>query len=444
MNYIDITRLCSRAQASSPSGIDRVDLAYLKWLRESGPVDYLINGKCGFTQVERMQGNAFLDAIISKWQGDLPKLDLNEISILHDTSHRYRKASKWWTRRNKLEKILSIRSLTELCQFHTADLSILDASADPLMYRVDPAWRIPIKNSCYFGISHSILSRTAYMKKLAKHKHLKRVFFIHDTIPCDFPEFCRSYEGAKHLLRIQNAFRYGTHIVVNSEYTKQRLDFWRTHLGEKEIPVEVIPIGVDEGLLAHVRASAFRSATKRPYFVILGTIEPRKNHALLLDIWINFTKTLPKEAIPELLIIGKRGWENESVFQTLDYCESLHGHVREMNHVTDEDLWPLLQGAHAMLFPSFVEGWGMPLVEALTLGIPVIASDIPAFHEAGQGIPDLIPPTNTKAWAQQIVAYTELQSSAKSDQQHRLLNYRPPTWADHLSKVEAMLGCRSC
>jgi glycosyltransferase involved in cell wall biosynthesis len=439
MNSFDITRLSKRSDAPAPSGIDRVDLAYLKWLRESGPVEYLVNGMSGFTQIQSREGDAFLTAIELKWDGKHAQTHLHEMPKLEDTSHRYRMAGKWWARRRKLDKILSTRSLTDLCQSPDTDLNLLDSSANPWAYRIDPAWRKPIKSSCFFGISHSLLSRTAYMAALAKHKNLKRIFFIHDTIPCDFPEFCHGDEGAKHLLRIRNTFRYGTHIVVNSEYTKQRLDVWRNRLGEKELPVEVIPIGVDNGLLAHARKSTDRAVAKRPYFVILGTIEPRKNHALLLDIWKKFAETLPNNAIPELLIIGKRGWENEDIFQILDHSESLRGHVREMNHVSDGELWPLLQGANAMLFPSLAEGWGMPLVEALTLGVPVIASDIPALHEAGQGVPELISPTDANAWAERIITYAKLDSSATFDQQQRFMKYRPPTWSDHFSKIETII-----
>lgn len=440
MNFFDITRLSKRSDAHAPSGIDRVDLAYLKWLRESGPVEYLVNGMSGFTQIQSREGDAFLTAIESKWDGKHAQTHLHELPKLEDTSHRYRMAGKWWARRRKLKEILSDKSLADLSKAHDSDLDLIDVSAGSWAYRIDPAWRRSDKRGCFFGISHSMLSRTAYLAALANNRNLKRIFFIHDTIPCDFPEFCRGDEGARHLLRIRNAFRYGTHLVVNSEYTKHRLEVWRNRLGEKELPIEVIPIGVDQGLLAHARDSAVCASVKRPYFVMLGTIEPRKNHALLLEVWQNFVETLPSAAIPELLIIGKRGWENKDVFQKLDHCEILRPHVRELNQVSDRELWPLLRGARAMLFPSFVEGWGMPLVEALTLGVPVIASDISAFHEAGQGVPELIPPVSTRDWAERIMAYIDPASSTQSQQQHRLMNFCPPSWSEHFAKLEATIG----
>jgi glycosyltransferase involved in cell wall biosynthesis len=308
---------------------------------------------------------------------------------------------------------------------------------------VDPGWRNHDKSGCAFLISHSTLTKTAYLSSLAKHAALKRVFFIHDTIPCDYPEFCRALGGLKHLLRIRNTFRYATHVVVNSEYTKARLEHWRKRLGEKELPVKVIPIGVDDGLLGHARHDVRPTVSKRPYFVILGTIEPRKNHAMLLDVWMNFAKTLPPDRIPELIIVGRRGWKNKAVFRMLDQCEPLRGHVREMNSVSDAELWPLLRGARAMLFPSFVEGWGMPLIEALTLGVPVIGSDIDAFKEAGQGVPELLPVSDSDLWAARIMDYSGDESSARRAQLERIPNFSPPTWQRHFESLERMLACDS-
>jgi glycosyltransferase involved in cell wall biosynthesis len=95
-----------------------------------------------------------------------------------------------------------------------------------------------------------------------------------------------------------------------------------------------------------------------------------------------------------------------------------------------------------MLFPSFVEGWGMPMVEALALGVPVIGSDIPPFREAGQGIPELLSPHDGNGWASRILEYAAKGSHARKEQRERLANFRPPSWEDHFNKLSTWLGLK--
>lgn len=443
MRIFDITRLCNRANFSCPSGIDRVDLAYLKWLRGIGRVEYLVNGVAGFSVIDDRLGDAFADKLDAIWSGGQEGFTPKQLLPFRDTAQRLRMAGKWQARRRGLAEIHAAKCLQDLCGDGVTGLDLLDASAAEGAYRIDSRWRGDHRDGCFFGISHSMLGRTAYLAALARQANLKRVLFIHDTIPCDFPEYCREHEGAKHLLRLRNAFRYGTHLVVNSEYTARQLEIWRKTLGAPELPVAVIPIGVDPGVLEHAGYDAPAFPPKRPYFVMLGTIEPRKNHALLIHLWRDFAETLPADQVPELVLIGRRGWDNETVFRMLDRCEPLRGHVREMNRVLDDELWPLLRGARAMLFPSFVEGWGMPMVEALTMGVPVIGSDIPPFQEAGQGIPTLLSPLDGNGWRETILDFSRDHSPARKAQEQRLGNYRPPTWDQHFAKVASLVGDRA-
>lgn len=441
MRHYDITRLCKRATSAGPSGIDRVDLAYVNWLRSLGKVEYLVNGVAGFSVIDSRLGDKFSEKLDGIWHGTQDPFTKKQLAPFQDTARRLRVAAKWRARRLHLPALQSTNSLETLCMTSVEKLDLLDAAADSSAYRVDPGWRGPRKKGCFFGISHSLLARTAYMQALARHPELKRVLFLHDTIPCDYPEYCRKHEGAKHLLRIRNAFRYGTHIIVNSRYTAKRLEYWRITLGVPEKPVAVIPIGVDKGLLQHAGFEHSPFPPAKPYFVMLSTIEPRKNHALLLNLWRHFTENMRRESVPELVLIGKRGWENETVFNMLDRCETIRPHVRELNNVPDEELWPLIRGARAMLFPSFAEGWGMPLVEALTLGVPVIASAIPPFLEAGQDVPELLSPIDGNAWAGAILDYTAEGSERRQKQIERLSGYHPPTWQEHFASLHGFVDC---
>ena len=83
------------------------------------------------------------------------------------------------------------------------------------------------------------------------------------------------------------------------------------------------------------------------------------------------------------------------------------------------------------------------MVEALALGVPVIGSDIPTFRVAGQGVPDLISPLDGNRWIERIRDYAREDSGGRLEQLERLKRYSPPTWQQHFTKVEAMLGAEA-
>jgi glycosyltransferase involved in cell wall biosynthesis len=174
-----------------------------------------------------------------------------------------------------------------------------------------------------------------------------------------------------------------------------------------------------------------------PYFIVLGTIEPRKNHMLLLNLWGRLATTMPEP--PRLLVIGARGWENEQVVDILERSRRLHGLVEEHNRLDDSGVGALLTQARAVLVPSFVEGFGLPLAEALASGVPVICSDIPEFREIGRDTPDYLDPLDLMAWRDQVVDYSRADSRRRAAQLQRLAHWQPPSWPDHFEIVERAL-----
>jgi glycosyltransferase involved in cell wall biosynthesis len=97
----------------------------------------------------------------------------------------------------------------------------------------------------------------------------------------------------------------------------------------------------------------------------------------------------------------------------LERCEALKGVVIEEASCSDERLRNYLQHAQALLFPSFVEGYGMPLAEALALQVPVLASDIDVFHEIADDIPEYIDPLDGWEWLAHIKEYAQPESPAR-------------------------------
>ncbi|NNE53715.1 MAG: glycosyltransferase [Sulfitobacter sp.] len=113
----------------------------------------------------------------------------------------------------------------------------------------------------------------------------------------------------------------------------------------------------------------------RPYFITVGTIEPRKNHAFLLDMW----ERMGPDA-PPLLICGSRGWENADVFARLNALRGKSA-VRELPGLADTAVAALVQKAAGALYPTHAEGFGLALVEARALGARVLCNDLAVFQE---------------------------------------------------------------
>jgi glycosyltransferase involved in cell wall biosynthesis len=117
----------------------------------------------------------------------------------------------------------------------------------------------------------------------------------------------------------------------------------------------------------------------KAYALIVGTLEPRKNHAVVLSAYKALAPALRK-AFP-LVVVGQYGWGENAA----DHAKELiaEGSLILTNYVSKADLAALYANARVFLFPSLYEGFGLPVVEAMASGTPVIASDIAVFHEVG-------------------------------------------------------------
>jgi glycosyltransferase involved in cell wall biosynthesis len=122
----------------------------------------------------------------------------------------------------------------------------------------------------------------------------------------------------------------------------------------------------------------------------------------------------------------------------LDDPATFDGKVIELNHCDDDELARWLGGARALLMPSFAEGFGLPIIEALRLGTPVIASDLPIFREIAGTIPTFIDPRDHDLWAHWIRAFID-HHPERARQIESMTTYRAPDWHEHFEIVDAWL-----
>ena len=265
---------------------------------------------------------------------------------------------------------------------------------------------------------------------------VRPIYLVHDLIPITHPQFCREGEDAKHRARMDMVLQTGAGVVGNSQHTLDTLAAYAQDTG-RAMPPAVVAWPGCASLQTAAASSPAQSGTGPASFVILGTIEGRKNHALLLSVWQKMVARMGDDC-PQLVIIGRRGWQADDVFALLDKGD-FRGKVIEAGAVDDARLAQLLGQARALLFPSFAEGFGIPLVEALAAGIPVIASDLDVFREIAGDIPELLPPDDEAAWIAALSDYAAASSPRRDAQLARLSRFAIPDWPAHFEQVNAFL-----
>ncbi|MCA8046372.1 glycosyltransferase family 4 protein [Burkholderia arboris] len=375
---LDVTRLVTRLQEGTlPTGVDRVGLAYIQ--------------RYG-TQARAVLSERGYSAVLSESHSQLLFSRLS-------TSTR-----KPWATRSLIARALATAMLPQ--RFEHAIL---------------------------LHTSHSGMEFPRYYRAMTK-RNAHPVFMVHDLIPLTHAEYCRPGIADIHRTRIHTVLRLAKGLIANSQDTLHALE------DEAQRAGLALPPCVIAHLAPGVSTYPSRPAPiGTPYFVMLGTIEPRKNHWFLLHVWRELVEKYG-DAAPKLVIIGRRGWECENVIDMLERCESIRNVVIEEANCTDDQLHAWLQHARALLFPSFAEGYGMPLVEALSSQIPVIASDLGVFHEVAGDVPDYLDPLDGPGWIARIMAYTEADSVERSEQLQRVKRFRQPTWDAHFSEVDRFIA----
>jgi glycosyltransferase involved in cell wall biosynthesis len=222
-----------------------------------------------------------------------------------------------------------------------------------------------------------VLYAPAHVIPLKLPQKVRSVLAVHDLVSICYPETMANYNRFIHNIFFKSSIKNASHIITMSESTKQSIV---DHFGIAPDKITVIYEGIstkfqrcDKNDIEPVLA---RHKLKNPYILSVGTLEPRKNYLVLLKAF----KQLDNDI--DLVIVGKKGWKSQEIFDTIDRLE-LHNRVKILGYVNDNDIPYLYNGAELFVFPSFYEGFGLPLLEAMACGVPVICSNTSSLPEIG-------------------------------------------------------------
>ncbi|MES2684960.1 MAG: glycosyltransferase family 1 protein [Pseudomonadota bacterium] len=413
----DATRLRARLKLAQPTGIDRVDLAYLQALSadEDIALSLVVRGTFGIRQLRPAAAQQLVEDISRCW------------AVPPENAQPLFAAVRNWLEAPGLIACAAPAKTPSPAPPRKGEgvrsqwlLSSPPPCGEGVLWQEKP--------SLYLNTSHGQLYRPAYARWL-RRSGLRGLFFVHDLIPIQHPEFSRAAEPARHAARLATIAKHGAGVLVNSAATRASLlDYWGA-LDVKAPPITIAPLGIQLGSSTLPAPQA-----SKPYFVMLGTIEPRKNHRLLLRLWRQMIETDAAQA-PRLLLIGRRGWLNREVFDLIDHSPQLASHVMECEGLDDAAVLALLRGAAALLNPSFAEGFGLPVAEALAAGVPVLASDLAAHREVGGDCAEYLDPHDEAGWLRALRDYAAPQSPRRAAALQRLGAYQAPSWQAHFRIV---------
>ncbi len=236
-----------------------------------------------------------------------------------------------------------------------------------------------------------------------EHHGLRVALLIYDLIPLLRPEWCDA--------NLVQRFRHWAHALLPQADILLTISQWsgqdvvrvaaRERLTLRTRP-STIPIGTGFSMPSGHRGQPGRGGdgpgdrlpAPGSYVLMVSTIEARKNHALLVRTWRRLLEALPAERVPTLVFAGKVGWLVDDLMQQLRNADWLGAKVLLVENPQDSELEQLYRGCLFTVFPSFYEGWGLPVTESFSFGRPCIISNATALPEAGGRLARYFDPEN--------------------------------------------------
>lgn len=408
----DLTRLFVGPAHATPRGIDRVELGYARHFLRDWPGEAIatLPTPLGTVTVERAEACRLLNVAERQWgEFDDPDAD----PLLERVQWRLRAGQK------QLEPLSRRSRLLQRLVLIPHILRHANVVTGPMAADAVPA------EALFLSMGQLGLAAPSFLRWLKKRPDVRSVFMLHDVIPLEHGDLVPEISRYFHSRMVDAAATHAAGIITSAASTAEAIAAALAARGRSDIPVlaELLPVAP-----AFARGPCLdRRFHATPYFIVVGSIEPRKNHALLFEVW----QKLAEEGSPPKLVIAGTRWRN-----CRDILKPLNGavgqHVIEVGGLNTASLRRLMANARGLLMPSFAEGFGLPIIEAQALGVPVVASDIPAHREAGGSQALYLSTSDGSGW---LDAIRKLSKEAPGSRPLPAIR----TWPEYLGKIEAFL-----
>lgn len=270
-------------------------------------------------------------------------------------------------------------------------------------------------------------------------KGIKSLVAIHDLTFEHYPERVRPRNLSFLQKNVPRALRDATYIIAISEFTKRDI---HERYGTPLEKIMVVPPGVDlKRYQPGIEAATVLAKYQVPahYFVRVSTVEPRKNDITLIQAYRGLPEATRRKYA--LVIAGKVGWHDDATVRVLDEIKKGDpvGRIIHLGYVDDEDMPALYAGATAFVLASHFEGFGMPALEAMACGVPVLTSNTSAMPEVVQGAGLMVDPLDVSGFTdglQQLAQNASLRLELSRKGRARAEAY---SWKLSASKLRAAI-----
>ena len=267
--------------------------------------------------------------------------------------------------------------------------------------------------------------------KLRDECGIKVAAVCQDLIPVTHPQFFESGEFVGQYRRyVEFLSRHVDLVIAISHATAVELEKAAQTYGGTIGKIVVVELGSDVASLAEPQPPQTERPLQPGQFVIsVSTIQSRKNFDLLYRLWHRFVRE-KRAGIPRLVMVGQRGFGSDALLAQIAQDEAIRDNLTILHRTTDAELTWLYRNCAYTLYPSFVEGWGLPVSESLAYGKLCLASDTSSVPEAGAGLALHFGPNNDQAWYDAITGLADNPEKLFEAEARIRANYRPRTWQE--------------
>lgn len=268
------------------------------------------------------------------------------------------------------------------------------------------------------------------------------VSYVYDIIPVTDPQFCEQNATTKFLHYLGAVLDNADLILASTESTMAEIDRLCDDLGVPRVPGRSTWLGADfkasatkSDDMSLVHPDAVRAVKAGRFVLMVGTIQPLKNQSVVLEA---FEKRLFAKGV-NLVLAGKIGWDVEALEKRIREHPLLGRQFFFLDRMNDATIDYLYRNAFCLAFATYREGFGLPTVEALQRGVPVLASDIPVLREVGGDFCRYFNPDSPDSFAETLEPLIE-SDEAYGSLRAKVASYRPVSWDAVSAKIAGILG----